>query len=348
MKLKPVAQNILEWIGLKLGLVPTPLAWSHFGFMASKFLLEAVDKGVFEAIGNNAVTIDQIAQTCELNLSATQDLLSVLATFGLLKEISGKIVLQKPAKKWLLKDSPNSLYWLMIFDNRVCLKWMDYTGTFLQTGKGLQYHDSFTSEEWFYYQKAMEAVARTTSTEAAGKLPVPKNAITMLDIGGAHGLYSVALCKKHDLLSSTILDLPTAVEKAAPILQQYNLLNRIKHRAGNVLTDDIGTNQYDYVLMASVAHHFTDAENKLVAQKVYNALKPGGVFTIMEVLSQDKIVYKGNMLSALGNLFFALSSTSGTWSLNQIKEWQTAAGFHFYKKHTLISIPGYAAISGKK
>ena len=126
------------------------------------------------------------------------------------------------------------------------------------------------------------------------------------------------------------------------------MANRIKHRAGNVLTDDIGTNQYDYVLMASVAHHFTDTENKLVAQKVYNALKPGGVFTIMEVLSQDKMVYKGDMLSALGNLFFAISSTSGTWSLNQIKVWQTAAGFHFYKKHTLISIPGYAAISGRR
>ena len=86
MKLQPVAQSFLEWVGIKLGLIPTPLAWSHFGFMASKFLLEAVDKGIFEAIGNNAVTIDQIAQTCELNLSATQDLLSVLATLGLLKE----------------------------------------------------------------------------------------------------------------------------------------------------------------------------------------------------------------------------------------------------------------------
>ena len=120
------------------------------------------------------------------------------------------------------------------------------------------------------------------------------------------------------------------------------------HRAGNVLLDDIGTNQYDYVLMASVAHHFTANENKMVAQKVYHALKPGGVFTIMEVLRQDKIVYNGDMLSAIGNLFFALSSTSGTWSLQQIKEWQTASGLHFYKKHTLISIPGYVAVSARK
>ena len=90
------------------------------------------------------------------------------------------------------------------------------------------------------------------------------------------------------------------------------------------------------------------SENNMVAQKAYEALKPRGVFTIMEVLKQDKIVYNGDMLSALGDLFFALSSTSGTWSLQQIKNWQTTAGFHFYKKHRMISIPGYVAVSGRK
>ena len=49
---------------------------------------------------------------------------------------------------------------VIMFDNRVCLKWMDHVGTFLQTGKGLQYHETFNDEEWFYYQKAMEAAAK--------------------------------------------------------------------------------------------------------------------------------------------------------------------------------------------
>ena len=67
MKLTPTAQNPLEWIALKTGLVPTPLAYSHFGFMISKFLLEAVDKGIFEAVGNNKLSVAQIADSCKLN-----------------------------------------------------------------------------------------------------------------------------------------------------------------------------------------------------------------------------------------------------------------------------------------
>lgn len=348
MKLSPVAQNSLEWIALKTGLVPTPLAYSHFGFMMSKFLLEAVDKGVFEAIGHNKISLTKIAEVCNLNEKALKSLLGVLATMGLIKHSNNAFFLTRKSKKWILKDSPDSLYWLMMFDNRVCMKWMDYAGTFLATGKGLQYHDTFNEEEWFYYQKAMEATASATSKEAVRKIPIPENAAKMLDIGGAHGLYSVRLCTRNSGLSSVILDLPSAVKKAAPILEKYKMGDRVTHISGNVLTDDLGEELYDVILMVSVAHHFTNEENILVAKKAFKALKPGGVYTIMEVLRSDAIKYNGDMLSALGNFFFALSSTSGIWSLPEIKHWQKEAGFTFYKKNTFLTIPGYAAISGRK
>lgn len=348
MKLSPIAQSPLEWLALKAGLVPEPLAYSHFGFMMSKFLLEAVDKGVFEAIGNNKVSLQHIASTCSLNERALHSLLGVLASMKLVNVKNDLFFLTKQSKKWLLKDSPDSLYWLMMFDNCVCLKWMDYTGEFLQTGKGLQYHESFNEEEWFYYQKAMEAAATATSKEAVNKIPVPPNATRMLDIGGSHGLYSVALCKKHPSLSSIILDLPQAVEKAKPILQKQNMGNRVVHQPGNILHDDIAAEQYDLILMASVAHHFTAEENLLVAQKAYNALKPGGYFTIIEILRKDTIKYNGDMLSAIGDFFFALSSTSGTWTENEIKQWQKQAGFVHHKKASFLTIPGYTAITGRK
>ena len=348
MKLSPVAQNPLEWLALKAGLVAQPLAYSHFGFLISKFLLEAVDKGVFEAIGRNKVSLQHITQTCAINERATSSLLGVLASMGLLQVKDGQVSLTASSKKWVLKDSPQSLYWLMMFDNRVCLKWMDYTGTFLKTGKGLQYHDTFTEDEWFYYQKAMEAAAAVTSKEAVKKIPVSNSATTLLDIGGSHGLYSIALCKKHPGLQSVILDLPPAVEKAKDILKGYNMADRIKHRPGNILTDDIGQGVYDNVLMASVAHHFTIEENLLVAEKVYKALKPGGFFTILEVLRPESITLNNDMLSAVGDFFFAMSSTSGLWSLDEIKQWQLRAGFKHYSKNRFLTIPGYVAVTGQK
>jgi 2-polyprenyl-3-methyl-5-hydroxy-6-metoxy-1,4-benzoquinol methylase len=348
MKMGAIAQNPLEWAALKSGMVPTPLAYSHFGFMMSKFLLEATDKGVFEAIGKNKVSLEHIAEECKLDKKALKSLLGVLASMGLIDTDGESFLLTKKSKKWLLKDSPKSLYWLLMFDNRVCLKWMDYVGEFLQTGKGLQYHDTFNKEEWFFYQRAMEATAAITSSEAVRKIPLPANATTMLDIGGSHGLYSVALCKKHNGLHSVILDLPEAVEKARPILDKYNMNDVIQHQPGNVLLDDLGEEKYDLIVMASVAHHFTKEENIAVCSKALKALKPGGYFTIIEILRQDKIKLNGDMLGAMGDFFFALSSTSGTWSLAEIMSWQKAAGFQPFANKKFISIPGYIAVTAKK
>ncbi len=123
---------------------------------------------------------------------------------------------------------------------------------------------------------------------------------------------------------------------------------RVTYQPGNILTDEIGFEVYDVILLASVAHHFTAAENLAVAQKAFKALKPGGIFTIMEVLRNDKIVFDGDMLGALGDFFFALSSTSGTWSLHEIMQWQKDTGFTPLKKASFLSIPGFVAVTGKK
>ena len=348
MKMGAIAQNPLEWIALKTGLVPIALAYSHFGFLISKILLEATDKGIFELIGNQKVSLKYIAATCNLNLKALKSTLAVLASMGLIDTDGEVFFLTKQAKKWLLKDSSNSLYWFLMFDNRVCIKWIDYIGEFMQTGKGLEYHKTFNEDEWFYYQKAMEATAALTSKEAIRKIPVPANATTMLDIGGAHGLYSVTLCKKHKGLRSIILDLPGAVEKAKPILEKYAMQHVVTHQTGNILTDDIGENKFDLIIMASVAHHFSEEENRLVANKVYKALRPGGHFAIAEILRNEKIKLNGDMLAAMGDFFFLLSSTSGTWSLDEISSWHKEAGFQHLSTKKFRSIPGYTAITAKK
>ena len=348
MKLKATAQNPLEWLAIKTGIAPEPLAVSHFGFMASKFLLEAVDKGVFEAIGHQKLGLKEIATACNLNSDALESLLRVLASMGLVHYQNQQFYLNNKAKKWILKDSPNSLYWLMIFDNKVCFNWMNHVGEFLQTNKGLQYHDTLNEEQWYYYQKAMEAVAKSIAQEIPRKIPQLSRPLKMLDIGGSHGLYSSSLCKQYPSLHSTVLDLPDAIDKAKQMAAANGLNDRVSFKAGNILTEELGVEEYDLIIMASVAHHLNDEENILVANKVTKALKKGGSYAIMEVLKNESIKFNGDMLSAIGDMFFSLSSTSGLWSAAQIKQWYSSAGLTVTKKASFLYLPGYVAITGTK
>jgi 2-polyprenyl-3-methyl-5-hydroxy-6-metoxy-1,4-benzoquinol methylase len=166
-------------------------------------------------------------------------------------------------------------------------------------------------------------------------VPVPKHAGEMLDIGGSHGYYSVALCRKHRGLRSVILDLPQAVEHAAPLLAAEGMGNRVVHRAGDALTDELGTDAYDLVLVAQLVHHFSDAENRGLATRVARALRPGGVYAVLDVF-RSRTAKNAGQLRALLEFSFALTRQSS----KEIAEWQRQAGLEPRRAARFRAAPG--------
>ena len=61
----------------------------------------------------------------------------------------------------------------------------------------------------------MRAMASGSAREVGRRTPVKSGARDMLDIGGSHGYYSVAICRRHPGLRAVILDLPEAIKHAA-------------------------------------------------------------------------------------------------------------------------------------
>ena len=110
---------------------------------------------------------------------------------------------------------------------------------------------------------------------------MPSGARDVLDIGGSHGYYSVALCRRHEGLRSVVLDLPEAVERA-PLLAAEDMGDRVVHRAGNAVEADLGTEAYDLIFTANLVHHLSEEHNRDLATRAARALRPGGVFAILE------------------------------------------------------------------
>ncbi|MPR34447.1 methyltransferase [Salmonirosea aquatica] len=347
MQLRIFPENLLEWVALKLNLVPIPLLHAQVFPVISRAVLEAVDAGVFEAIAEGYDTAELVAEKCGLNARPTGQLLGVLASVKYLRYRQGKYTLTRLTHKWILPGSPNTVRDLAIYNNRVVWPWLEKMGGYLRTGKGLQYHDTFQSEEWELYQRAMWGGAVAEAQEFARKVPLPRNATQMLDIGGSHGLHSVETCRRYPHLYSMILDLPGAVEKAAPLLAKQNMGDHVVHQVGNILNDSLPEGTYDLVLMSSVAHHFTEEQNKLVAQKVAKALRPGGVFIINEFIRPDPAAAP-ELVGSSTDLFFGLTSTSGNWSMAEINAWQRAVGLTPLQPIAYRAIPGRFQVGARK
>ena len=156
-------------------------------------------------------------------------MLNTLVHLGYLQLADSHYSLTSLARKWLLEDSAQSVYDKMLFQ---FTEWEMVAGyeAYVRTGQPFRMHETFDASQWKAYQRAMRAVAGTAVWEVAQRTPVPKRAKDMLDIGGAHGYYSVALCRRHAGLRSVILDLPEAIDEAQHILAKERMGGRVVHQ----------------------------------------------------------------------------------------------------------------------
>jgi SAM-dependent methyltransferase len=123
--------------------------------------------------------------------------------------------------------------------------------------------------------------------------------------------------------------------------------DRVTYRAGDALTDDLGSAAWDVVVVANLVHHFDEATNRALAKRIARALRPGGVFVIQELYRQESPKQAGQIGALLG-LYFALTSESGTWSFAEMAGWQREAGLVPRKPVKFVTAPGNGQQSAMK
>lgn len=324
MRIGVIPENLLERVALAAGLAPVPLAESWFAFLLARAIMVGTRLGLFEALAGGPLTAADVSAACKTHPAATAKLLNALVGCGYVTTDGDRYALAATARKWLLADSPQSCRDKVLFQF-LEWEWCQYSEEYVRTGRPMDLHANMTEEVWGVYQRGMRSGIEPMVTELVSRLAIPKGATRMLDIGGSHGFYSAAFCRRHATLSSTILDLPEAIRHAAPILAREGLGERVVHRAGNALTDDLGDGLYDFVFLSALVHHFDDATNRALMVRVARALKPGGVVAIFEPLRLEASSRIGQ-IGGLMDLFFSMTSASGAWLPSEIASWQRDAG----------------------
>lgn len=346
MKLTSVPENLLERLALWLKIAPTPVSDTMLGFMLARTVMVAVKLGIFEALAGQPQAATQVSEQCATNTKATQTLLDTLVQLGYVQLNDSQYALTSLSRQWMLKDSEIPLRDKILLQ---FLEWefVEHYEDYLRTGQPINYHDGMDDSQWEVYQKGMRSMAGISASEVSRRTPVPVGATRMLDIGGAHGQYSVGLCRRYPQLHATILELPQAIKHVQPFLADKDVDGRVKHQAGNALTDDLGDEKWDLIFISSVIHHFDDQANAALAQRVARALRPGGYYVVQDLIRIDT-PKAGDHLGGLLNMYFAATSQAGTYSESEIRQWQKQAGLIPQRSVWLRSIPRHAQIVAKK
>ena len=341
MRTTVLAESFFEQLGLWLSLVPIALFETHISATMARAIMTGVELELFECLEFEPLSGAEIAKRSGTDAHATLLLLDSLVACKYLRLKKDKYALVPSSRKWLLRSSTSSVRDKLLLQTTEWI-WLTHMEEFVRTGRPLDFHATMSDAERKLYHRAMRAIAGIAGREVGWRTPVPRNARRMLDLGGSHGHFAASICRHHPGLSGRVLDLAEAVEWAAPLLASEGLAGRVVHVTGDVTQIALGSGEYDLIFMSNLAHHLNETENRELAKRVANALRPGGIFVIQEALRSSSPQQTSQIGTLLG-LYFALQSKPGatSWTLADMRAWQTDAGLKLRKTTHLYTAPGW-------
>ena len=340
--------TLIESIIIKLGIAPKPGYDAGMLMARAKVILVANKMGVFNRLSRHPMSASELSKELGAEEESITMLLRALVAAGYLKQRDGRYQNAKIAQKWLIEGSPKyfgdflrhlddlNRIWVDLEEavrtNKPAINWFDYCD------RNPDVQRNFTL--------GMKGGAVFCAKEVVSKVKVPSQPRKLLDLGGAHGYYSVEFCRQYPQLSALVIDMERPVEIGREVVNQENMSHRVSFQVGDYVGEDIGTG-YDIAILFALLHAQSLQTNLDTLRKVCAVLNPGGVIAITEVLT-----HKGKRESEFGFLF-ALNMLVATprgqaYSDDEVKGWLEDVGFTNTRRTDFLRLPGYSLMTATK
>lgn len=345
MRLSVHSDNLVEWLALRTGLVPTPAAEAWGGMALSGVLVAATQVGLTARLAAGPCTAAEASAELGLDLTATQLLLDCLLASRHIVCRAQRYRLSRSSRRWLDPRSSLSVV-RFIAGNSDYWKWWSDLPDVLRTGRPRPHHDAEPNDPyWDRYINGQYELASLSAAAVARRLRLPAGPVSLLDIGGGHGWYSAELCRRYPQVNATVLDLPGSARIGREIIAAAGLSDRIRYREGDALHADLGSG-YDMVLCFNIVHHFGPAQVVDLFTKVRSALTCAGTVAVLDAFA-PRSANVSQSAATLG-MFMYLSSGARCYTVAELHQWFTAAGFAKPRRIPVRRIPGLALYQAHK
>lgn len=299
------------------------------GYWQSAILFTAVHYKVFEWLGSKGMGAGILARKARVSERGAATLLDALAVIGLVSKKKGRYFNTALSNQFLIPGSKSYLGDSIKHYKNLWRLWGNLDEA-VATGRGAtppRGHGSAAQTENFIL--AMENTARRRASQVL-KLVGAAGVSKMLDVGGGPATYSIVFAKKNRKLHATVIDQHVPLKIARQFVKEAELQNRITLQEGDYFAIEFGTG-YDLVLLSNILHSMSPGRARLMINKSYGALAPGGRIVIHDFLPNEErtgpdwpILFAVNMLVA--------TESGGTYTYGEIGAWLRSGGFGEIKK----------------
>ncbi|MDW7981267.1 MAG: methyltransferase [Thermomicrobium sp.] len=299
------------------------------GFRIAAVLIAVAEFGIARHLATHPLSTEELARAVGADARAVGRLLRAAAALGMVLETENGWVLTPDAAETLVPESPSSLARYLEAQAAFYRRWGLLTET-VRSGHALEAsRREEESASWVRrFTLMLYEIARTTSDDIAAALlpiltgrPHPR----LLDLGGGHGEFAMALARIHPTLEGTIFDLPPVIEVARELVEQNGLADRIRLRAGDFFQDPLG-DSYDLVLVFGVLNGMDEGRAQRLLALVHQALAPGGWVAIRATPPDPSPADR--LQHALMDLQMLLATDSGhAPTAEELEGWLRSTGY---------------------
>ena len=337
MRIGAIPDGLVERLGLLFGKVPTPVGEAMFSMPVARSLQVAQRTGILAALAEGPRDPAEMAEHLGLQATGTLRVLDVIATLGHVRQNpDGTYEMTRAGRRWL---DPASDTYLGDFLADTYEYWDWYAGLedLVRDGRHVELHAKAADDPyWQSYIRGQFQLARLSSAEVAKAVPLARGAHSLLDVAGAHGEYSMALCRRHEGLRATIVDLPGSAAVGEEIVAEAGMGDRVRHLVGDMFGVDYD-GHYDGALCFNIVHHLSPDQIRALFRRIHAVLRPGSPLSVLDLY--DRAGGKQANLASILGLFFHLTSGADTYTVDEVSRWMKESGYGGVEVKSFRTLP---------
>src|SRR5690348_692535 len=332
MRIAAVPDGPVERLGLLLNKLPTPIGEAMFAMPVARCLQVAQRTGMLAALAEGPREPGELAEHLGLQKTGTVRVLDVIASLGHVRQNpDGRYEMTKSGRPWL---DPRSDTYLGDFlaDTAEYWDWYARLEDLVRDGTHAELHAKDADHPyWRSYIRGQYQLARLSSAEVAKAILLAKGAHSVLDVAGAHGEYSMALCRRHEGLRATIVDLPGSAKVGEEIVAEAGMSDRVRHLVG--------------AMSFNIIHHLSPEQIRALFARIRAVLRPGAPLAVLDLYDRPA-GQQANTASILG-LFFHLTSGADTYTVEEVSRWIGESGYGSVEVKSFRTLPDLRLLVAK-
>jgi predicted O-methyltransferase YrrM len=259
-----------------------PVLRAMGGWQGARVLMTANRMGIFAAVGEAALTAEEIAQRCQAHPRSTAFLVNACVALDFLEKRGDRYANTPAALEALVPVRPAYMGDAIKHQEWLWNVWTHLEQAVRTNRPVRELAQPPAGADRREFSLAMHNRAMRNGPLLAEMLDLSDKR-RLLDCGGGVGTYSIFLARRYPRLRAVVFDLPETAKLAEEVIAEFGLTDRVTARAGNYFEDDLDEG-YDVVLLSAVLHSMPPENCRLLLRKCHRSLVNGGWLVVHEGL----------------------------------------------------------------